>query len=121
MNKARPEAEAEAKRTLEDAAGEAEERARRPSARRSGSSPRRTSARADIEAVIADLEKRRDAVLAELERLASGIAGTATEHRRRAQSPNDTRERADTTRPQPAVEPKTSWTSRSRDGHPRGN
>ena len=32
----------------------------------------------DIEAVISDLEQRRDAVLAELERLASGIAGTAS-------------------------------------------
>ena len=30
--------------------------------------------------MITDLEQRRDAVLAELERLASGIAGTATEH-----------------------------------------
>jgi DivIVA domain-containing protein len=37
--------------------------------------------KADIESVISDLERRRDAVLAELERLASGIAGAATEHR----------------------------------------
>ena len=37
--------------------------------------------KAEIEKVISDLEQRRDAVLAELERLASGIAGTATEHR----------------------------------------
>jgi DivIVA domain-containing protein len=37
--------------------------------------------KADIESVISDLEQRRDAVLAELERLASGITGTATEHR----------------------------------------
>ena len=37
--------------------------------------------KADIEALISDLEQRRDAVLAELDRLASGIAGTATEHR----------------------------------------
>ncbi|MGH2987634.1 MAG: DivIVA domain-containing protein [Solirubrobacterales bacterium] len=35
----------------------------------------------DIEAVISDLEQRRDAVLSELERLASGITGTATQHR----------------------------------------
>ena len=35
----------------------------------------------DIESVISDLEERRDAVLAELERLASGITGTATQHR----------------------------------------
>ena len=39
----------------------------------------------DIEAVISDLTERRDAVLAELERLASGITGTATQHR--GQSP----------------------------------
>lgn len=37
--------------------------------------------KAEIEKVISDLEQRRDAVVAELERLASGIAGTATEHR----------------------------------------
>jgi len=35
----------------------------------------------EIEKLITDLEQRRDAVLAELDRLASGIAGTATEHR----------------------------------------
>ena len=35
----------------------------------------------DIEAVISDLEERRDTVLNELERLASGLAGTATQHR----------------------------------------
>ena len=34
-----------------------------------------TRRKADIEAVISDLEQRRDAVLAELDRLASGIAG----------------------------------------------
>ena len=37
--------------------------------------------RSDVESVISDLERRRDAVVAELDRLASGIAGTATEHR----------------------------------------
>ena len=37
--------------------------------------------KADVESVISDLERRRDAVLAELDRLASGIAGAATEHR----------------------------------------
>jgi hypothetical protein len=37
--------------------------------------------RRDTEAVISDLEERRDAVLSELEKLASGLAGTATEHR----------------------------------------
>ncbi len=35
----------------------------------------------EIEKVISDLEQRRDAVVAELERLASGIRGTATQHR----------------------------------------
>jgi DivIVA domain-containing protein len=35
----------------------------------------------EIEKLITDLEQRRDAVLAELDRLASGITGTATEHR----------------------------------------
>src|SRR5258705_391133 len=43
--------------------------------------------KADVESVISDLEQRRDAVLAELERLASGIAGTATEHRGPKESP----------------------------------
>ena len=37
--------------------------------------------KAELEKVISDLEQRRDAVVAELDRLASGIAGTATEHR----------------------------------------
>lgn len=37
--------------------------------------------RAGVESVISDLEQRRDAVLAELERLASGLVGTATQHR----------------------------------------
>lgn len=37
--------------------------------------------RREIETVISDLEQRRDAVLNELEKLASGLAGTATEHR----------------------------------------
>lgn len=37
--------------------------------------------RGEVEARITDLEERRDAVLAELDRLASGIAGAATQHR----------------------------------------
>lgn len=37
--------------------------------------------RSDIEAMIGDLEQRRDAVLVELERLASGISGAASQHR----------------------------------------
>jgi DivIVA domain-containing protein len=36
----------------------------------------------DVEAVIADLEARRDEVLASLERLSTELAGTATEHAR---------------------------------------
>jgi DivIVA domain-containing protein len=56
---ARSAAEREAKRLVEDA----------------------TRRRRDIEAVISDLEQRRDAVLNELDKLASGLAGTATEHR----------------------------------------
>jgi DivIVA domain-containing protein len=36
--------------------------------------------RADIEAVISDLKDRRDTVLADMQRLSSELAGTATEH-----------------------------------------
>jgi DivIVA domain-containing protein len=43
--------------------------------------------RRDIEAVISDLEDRRDAVVAELERLASEVSGTATLHRPGSGSP----------------------------------
>ncbi len=35
----------------------------------------------DVEAVISDLEQRREAVVAELEQLATGITGTASRHR----------------------------------------
>jgi DivIVA domain-containing protein len=55
----RGEAERDAKRVLDDA----------------------NRRRRDMESVISDLEKRRDAVLNELEELASGLAGTATQHR----------------------------------------
>lgn len=37
--------------------------------------------RTEIEETISDLERRRDAVLAELDRLASGITGAASQHR----------------------------------------
>lgn len=37
--------------------------------------------RADVEAVITDLEQRRDGIVGELERLATEVAGTATSHR----------------------------------------
>ena len=94
VNKARPEAEAEAKRTLEDAAGEAEESRKAAEREAKRIVAEANKRRGDVEAVISDLEKRRDAVLAELERLASGIAGTATQHRP-AREPNNG-ERADT-------------------------
>jgi DivIVA domain-containing protein len=45
--------------------------------------------RADIETVISDLEARRDAVVLELERLASEVAGTATQHRAGARAAAD--------------------------------
>lgn len=37
--------------------------------------------RADMESVISDLKERRDAVVADMQRLSSELAGTATEHR----------------------------------------
>jgi DivIVA domain-containing protein len=54
--------------------------------------------RRDVEAVISDLEERRDAVLGELERLASGITGAATQHRgqRRAAEPDSEADEAET-------------------------
>lgn len=67
---ARADAEAEAAETRAAAEREAEEIVAE-GIRRS----------AEIEARIGDLEARRDAVLAELDRLASGIAGAATRHR----------------------------------------
>jgi DivIVA domain-containing protein len=75
MQEARTAAERDAKRVVDEA----------------------TRRRRDIEAVISDLEERRDAVLSELEKLASGLAGTATEHRGGAQptdeqSPGDGRQ-----------------------------
>jgi DivIVA domain-containing protein len=79
--KVRGEADAYASRTTAEIEGElAEEReaAKKDAARTIADANKR---KADIESVITDLEKRRDAVLAELDRLASGIAGTATEHR----------------------------------------
>jgi DivIVA domain-containing protein len=79
--KVRGEADAYASRTTAEIEGElAEDReaAKKDADRTIAEANKR---KADIESVITDLEKRRDAVLAELERLASGIAGTATEHR----------------------------------------
>jgi DivIVA domain-containing protein len=48
-----------------------------------------TQRRRQIEKVISDLEERRDVVLGELERLASGLAGTATQHRDTARGDGD--------------------------------
>ena len=79
--KVRGEADAYASRTtaeIEAEIGEDREAAEKEAARIVADANKR---KADVESVIGDLEKRRDAVLAELDRLASGIAGTATEHR----------------------------------------
>jgi DivIVA domain-containing protein len=79
--KVRSEADAYASRTtaeIETELSEEREAAKKEAARTVADANKR---KADIESVITDLEKRRDAVLAELDRLASGIAGTATEHR----------------------------------------
>jgi DivIVA domain-containing protein len=79
--KVRGEADAYASRTtaeIEAEIGEDREAAKKEAEKVVADANKR---KADIESVIGDLEKRRDAVLAELDRLASGIAGTATEHR----------------------------------------
>jgi DivIVA domain-containing protein len=79
--KVRGEADAYASRTtaeIEAEIGEEREAAEKEAARIVADANKR---KADVESVIGDLEKRRDAVLAELERLASGLVGTATEHR----------------------------------------
>jgi DivIVA domain-containing protein len=57
--------------------------------------------KAEVEKVISDLEQRREAVVAELERLASGIAGTATEHRAAAGEGED---RPEASEPEPAAD-----------------
>lgn len=79
--KVRGEADAYASRTtaeIESELAEDREAAEKEAARIVADANKR---KADTESVIGDLEQRRDAVLAELDRLASGIAGTATEHR----------------------------------------
>lgn len=79
--KVRTEADTYADQTRSESDVEIEEeraRATKEAERIVGEAARR---KADIDSVISDLEQRRDAVLAELDRLASGIAGTATEHR----------------------------------------
>jgi DivIVA domain-containing protein len=79
--KVRGEADAYASRTtaeIESELAEDRDAAKKESERLIADANKR---KADIESVIGDLEQRRDAVLAELDRLASGITGTATEHR----------------------------------------
>ena len=96
-----PEAEAEAKRVRDEADADAldsRENAEREAKRIVEEANGR---RRDVEEVISDLEQRRDAVLAELDRLASGIAGTATQHRphsetENGEAPADTEDRTDT-------------------------
>lgn len=68
------ELESEAKAQAEKAIGDARAEAK-------GIVEEANRKRADIESVIADLTQRRDAVVGELERLASEVAGTATQHR----------------------------------------
>lgn len=77
----RGEAEAEAAQLREETAAEA--KARRTAAAKEAERAVETATRRrrEIEKVISDLEERRNAVIDELERLASGLAGTATEHR----------------------------------------
>ena len=74
----REEAEAEAKK-IADAARTEAERIVEDAQRR----------KADTEALISDLEERREAVLAELERLATDVAGTATQHRPAMGAPSE--------------------------------
>jgi DivIVA domain-containing protein len=61
--------------------------------------------RADVEAVIADLEGRRDSVVSDLERLASEVSGTATQHRPAQAAPesldSDAQPQLDEVQPQP--------------------
>ncbi len=79
--KVRGEADAYAARTtaeIESELAEDREAAEKEAARIVADANKRKS---DVESVIGDLEQRRDAVLAELERLATGLVGTATEHR----------------------------------------
>jgi DivIVA domain-containing protein len=79
--KVRSEADTYADQTRSEADAEIEEErasATKEAERLVGDANRR---KAEVEKVISDLEQRRDAVIAELDRLASGIAGTATEHR----------------------------------------
>ena len=78
--KLRTDADAYATQTRPTPTARPSRRSPRRAPRRSGSSTRRTPARQDIEAVIADLEARRDEVLGSLERLSSELSGTATQH-----------------------------------------
>jgi DivIVA domain-containing protein len=69
---------AELRAEVESEAEEKRAEANRDAERTAAEANRR---KADIDSLISDLEQRRDAVLAELERLASGITGAASQHR----------------------------------------
>jgi DivIVA domain-containing protein len=79
--KVRAEADAHLERTREETEAAAAESRRSAEAEAERIVEEANRRRRDVEAVISDLEQRRDAVLVELERLASGITGAATQHR----------------------------------------
>lgn len=86
--KVRGDADAYASRTaaeVECEFGEAREAAEKEAKKIVADATRR---KADVEAVIGDLEQRREAVVAELDKLASRITGTATEHRPASSEPS---------------------------------
>jgi len=79
--KVRAEADSQAEQTREEADASAVESRQAAEGEAERIVAEANQRKRDIEAVISDLEQRRDAVLSELERLASGITGTATQHR----------------------------------------
>ena len=102
---ARAEADSYAEQTREaadGAAAEAREAAEREAQRIVEEANRR---KRDTEAVISDLEERRDAVLAELERLASGIAGTATQHRSEGSTASENHDESSDSTPTASTQP----------------
>jgi DivIVA domain-containing protein len=78
--KLRTEADAYATQTRTDADREAEQTLTRARAEAKRVVDEANARRQDVEAVIADLEARRDEVLESLERLSSELSGTATQH-----------------------------------------
>ena len=85
----RAEADAEAKTIVERADAEASKIVETAARKRK-----------DIESMISDLEQRRSTVLAELESLASGITGAATQHRAPKQESAEDAQAAETPEPQ---------------------